>query len=122
MTPVRAGWTMLTGRVRNEIFSGQPQAAGGPVCPDGFRCMVAHMKTTVNLPDALLEEARQTARQRQTTVTSLIESGLRIAIARQTEARTFKLSDASVDGDGLALEFQGASWEQLRAAAYDMPA
>lgn len=85
--------------------------------------MVNHMKTTVNLPDALLDEARDTARRRGTTVTSLIESGLRVAISEQEgPSSPFTLDDASVDGNGLSTEFRTASWELLRAVSYDMPA
>lgn len=85
--------------------------------------MVNHMKTTVNLPDALLDEARDTARRRGTTVTSLIESGLRVAISEQEgQPSPFTLHDASVDGTGLSTEFQDAGWELLRAVSYDMPA
>ncbi len=39
------------------------------------------MRTTVRLPDGLLEEAKREARLRGTTLTDLIESGLRRELA-----------------------------------------
>jgi hypothetical protein len=40
------------------------------------------MRTTVRLDDALLEQARQEAARRGETLTSLIERGLRLVLAR----------------------------------------
>jgi len=39
--------------------------------------MLAHMKTTLDLPDALLIEAKTVAARRRTTLRSLVESALR---------------------------------------------
>lgn len=39
------------------------------------------MRTTVRLDDGLLEQAKAEARQRQKTLTSLIEEGLRLVLA-----------------------------------------
>jgi len=44
--------------------------------------MVTHMKTTVEISDALLNEARQVATQEHTTLRALFEEGLRAAIER----------------------------------------
>ncbi len=38
------------------------------------------MRTTVRLPDALLEEAKEYAQQRDITLTELLENGLRLAM------------------------------------------
>jgi hypothetical protein len=40
------------------------------------------MRTTVRLDDVLLEDAKREAAQRQVTLTSLIEKGLRLVMAR----------------------------------------
>lgn len=81
--------------------------------------MVSHMKTTVNLPDELLLEAKELARQEQTTLTELIATSLRQSIAQRRPGRsTFVLADASVDGRGLQAEFADAGWAQLREAIY----
>ncbi len=42
--------------------------------------MLRHMRTTVRLDDGLLDQARREAERRGTTLTALIEEGLRLAI------------------------------------------
>ena len=44
--------------------------------------MSRHMRTTVRLSDALLEQARREAARRGETLTSLIELGLRLVLAQ----------------------------------------
>ena len=45
------------------------------------------MRTTVRLDDALLDRARREAARRKTTLTALIEQGLRLVIARPAARR-----------------------------------
>lgn len=45
--------------------------------------MSMHMRTTVRLDDALLDQARREASQRGETLTALIEKGLRIVLAQR---------------------------------------
>jgi hypothetical protein len=77
------------------------------------------MKTTVEIPDSLLEEARKVAAREGTTVRALVEEGLRGVVAQRRRATTFRLRRASFKGDGLQPAFAAASWEQIRDAAYD---
>ncbi len=54
------------------------------------------MKTTLNIPDTLLCEAKAFAAQQRTTLTRLIEEGLRLRLqpaptAQRTALRTIKL-------------------------------
>jgi hypothetical protein len=51
--------------------------------------MSRHMRTTVRLEDALLQQAKREAARRGKTLTALIEQGLRLALAepRSTRAR-----------------------------------
>jgi hypothetical protein len=51
-------------------------------------------------------------------VKSLLEEGLRLALARHLETAVSGLRDASVDGNGLRSEFRDASWAEIRNAAY----
>ena len=44
------------------------------------------MRTTVRLSEALLEQARKEAARRGTTLTALIEQGLRMVIAKRPSA------------------------------------
>lgn len=80
------------------------------------------MKTTVNLPDDLLDEAQRLARRDGTTLKELIETGLRGVVEQRSGERQFTLEDASVDGRGLRPEFRGGSWEQIRDAIYPQSA
>ena len=81
--------------------------------------MVAHMKTTVNLPDELVREAQELARRERTTLRELIETGLRAVVKQRSSESPFVLADASVDGRGLQPAFRGAPWEQIRDTIYD---
>ena len=76
------------------------------------------MKTTVDLPEALIREAREVARAEGTTLRTLVEDGLRAALERHRAGSRFRLPDASVDGNGLRPELRDAGWDELRAAIY----
>lgn len=76
------------------------------------------MKTTFDLPDTLLEEARRVAAARATTVKALVEAGLRRELRERARATPFALRDASFVGRGLRPEMESASWDRLRELAY----
>ncbi len=76
------------------------------------------MKTTVDIADALLAEARKVAGRRGTTVRSLIEEGLRRVIASERVPGRFKLRDASFGSGGLRPEAQGG-WDRIRDLSYE---
>jgi hypothetical protein len=78
------------------------------------------MKTTVEIPDSLLEEARKVAIHEGTTLKVLIEQGLRHVVAeRRRRAGAFRLRKASFKGQGLQSGVAGASWERIREMAYE---
>ena len=81
--------------------------------------MGAHMKTTIEISDALLEEARKVAAARSTTVRSLVEAGLRRELATWKRAPSFRLRDASFEGRGLRQDVAESSWERIRELAYE---
>lgn len=81
--------------------------------------MGTHMKTTIDLADPLLDEARKLARREGTTVRALVEQGLRTVIAQRRRAAAFELRDASFGSGGLRPELEGASWDRLRELAYE---
>jgi hypothetical protein len=76
------------------------------------------MKTTVDLPDDLLERAKAYARARGITLRELIAAGLRSVMREAHAPDRFVLRDASFRGRGLRPEFQDASWERLRDEIY----
>lgn len=77
------------------------------------------MKTTIDIADALLEQARLQAQRQGTTVRALVEQGLRTVLAEQGNAPAFKLRKASFAGAGLSSELEGADWARLRELAYE---
>lgn len=76
------------------------------------------MKTTVEISDTLLEEARAVAAREGVTLRGLIERGLHRVVHEAGAGPTFKLRRASFKGTGLQAEFEDAGWEQVRAAIY----
>jgi hypothetical protein len=81
--------------------------------------MASHMKTTVQIPDSLLEEARAVANREQTTLKALIQEGLqRILTERKTRSR-FHLRPATFKGQGLHPDLKGVSWETIREKSYE---
>ncbi len=81
--------------------------------------MVGNIKTTVDIPEPLLEQAKKVAAQRSTTLRELVEAGLRHVIREQRRAGKFELRDARVGGKGLREEFRDAGWERIRDGAYE---
>ena len=80
------------------------------------------MKTTVNLPDELVREAQEVARQQRTTLRELIETGLRAVVNQRSSDTPFELADRSVDGRGLQQEFRNAPWQRMRDTIHEHPA
>jgi Arc/MetJ family transcription regulator len=82
--------------------------------------MGTHMKTTIDIADALMAEARRTAEAEGTTVRALVESGLRQVLAdKRRRAAPFRLRRASFKGKGLQPDAQGLGWERLRELTYE---
>lgn len=81
--------------------------------------MVSHMKTTIQIPDSLLEEARVLARQERTTLKALIEQGLRRVISERKRRHGFRLRKATFKGNGLQPHLAGASRDQIRELSYE---
>ncbi len=82
--------------------------------------MGTHMKTTIDIADQLLNEAKQLAVSEGTTVRALVEAGLRRVLTERHQPKSaFQLRKATFNGKGLNPELQGAGWERVRELAYD---
>lgn len=81
--------------------------------------MGSHMKTTVEIADALFEAARRRAAERGTTLRALVEEGLRAVVESEVRAAPFRLRDGSVGGNGLQPDVGEGGWERISAVAYE---
>ena len=81
----------------------------------GSSNMVSHMKTTVEVNDALMSEARRLAEARGETMRSFLEEALRRLIAdydsEEPGPPPFEMT--VVDGDGLVEGVTPASWLEI---------
>lgn len=77
------------------------------------------MKTTIEISDSLLREARKVAAREGVTLRALVEYGLRRVVAESQRAAPFKLRRASFKGKGRAAELSGDSWDKLRDILYE---
>jgi hypothetical protein len=77
------------------------------------------MKTTIEISDPLLREARKLAERERVTLRALVERGLRRVVTETKPAAPFKLRHASFKGKGLQADMRGVSWGRLRDLAYE---
>ena len=76
------------------------------------------MKTTIEISDSLLDEAKRLAAKEGTTVRAYVEQGLRRIVAERKSRGVFRLRKAAFKGKGLQPGVQDATWERIREAIY----
>jgi hypothetical protein len=72
------------------------------------------VKTTVDITDSLLAQAKQLAAARSTTLRQIIEEGLRNVIETKQE-QPFRLRDGSFGGQGMLRKM---TWDEIRDEIY----
>ena len=77
------------------------------------------MKTTLDISDPLLREARRLAAREGRTLRSLVEQGLRSVVDEKKRRSPFRLRKASFKGGGLQTDLRDAGWENIRDRAYE---
>ncbi len=77
------------------------------------------MKTTVDIADPILREARKLATREGTTLRALVEQGLRRVLAEKKRKSPFRLRLVTAAGRGLRPELQGANWHEIRELSYE---
>ena len=77
------------------------------------------MKTTIDLPDDLLERGKAAAAKDQTTLKALIEEGLRWVLSKRREkTERFVLRDSAVSGEGVQEGLSEGDWGRIRELIY----
>ena len=76
------------------------------------------MKTTIELPDELVRQARRVARREGTTLRALAEEGLQRSLQARLQTVRRQLDFPIYGGSGLTDEFEGASWTRIRDEIY----
>ena len=76
------------------------------------------MKTTIELPDELLEQVRRVARQEGASLRRLVEEGLQRSLEARRKTVRPELDFPVYGGSGLVSEFEGAPWNRIRDEIY----
>jgi hypothetical protein len=78
------------------------------------------MKTTLDISDPLLDQARKIAARDGETLRALVEQGLRKVVAeRSARAKPFKLRDMSVGTAGVQSAYETLSSDEKRSLMYE---
>lgn len=77
------------------------------------------MKTTIDVAEALLREAREVARRDHTTLKDLVQEGLRRVLDERRPLRqAFRLRLIEPGGGGFQPEFADGDWQRVRDEIY----
>ncbi len=76
------------------------------------------MKTTIEISDSLLTEAKKLAAKEGTTVRAFVEQGLRRVLAERKSRAAYRLRKATFKGKGLQPGVEDATWERIRETIY----
>ena len=77
------------------------------------------MKTTIDIADSLLEQAKMVAARERTTVKALVEAGLREVLGGRSTSKSFRLQQASFKGQGVQAGLTEGDWTRIREIAYE---
>ena len=81
--------------------------------------MLVHMRTSLDLPDALFAKAKRLAHARGTTLRELAIEGLETVLERHRRRAPFRLRDASYGEGGLAEGLDETDWDRIRELSYE---
>lgn len=79
------------------------------------------MKTTIDIPDSLYTRCKEVIHREHTTIRTLVEEGLLVALPRHETPSRFTFTPVTFQGHGLSPEFSGAGWSAIRDAIYPGP-
>ncbi len=73
------------------------------------------MKTTIEIADSLLTEAKELAKTQGTTLRALVEEGLRQVLEERGRESSFRITRATFKGRGLQANVEEGVWRPARA-------
>ncbi|HVZ47268.1 MAG TPA: hypothetical protein VG916_00665 [Gemmatimonadaceae bacterium] len=76
------------------------------------------MKTTLDLPDALLERAKRHAQRLGRPLRAVVEEGLRRVLQDDARHEPYRLPDRATGRAGVANPLESLSWQDLRDEIY----
>jgi len=77
------------------------------------------MKTTIEISDPLLRDAKRLPIATGTTLRALVEQGLRQGRPRAPGERSIQTPGRKLQGQGAYPEFADAEWDKIREAIYE---
>ena len=77
------------------------------------------MKTTIEIPDSLLKEAKELAASRGTTLKELVATGLHAVVNDAREPTHVSYRRHTVNGNGLQPGVSTGTWDIIRSLAYE---
>ena len=80
--------------------------------------IVTHVKTTIDIADSILDQARDLAARQGTTLRALVEEGLRAVVEDHRTRQRFTLRRVTFGGRGMRPEMIERGWDAVRDAAY----
>jgi hypothetical protein len=76
------------------------------------------MKTTIEIADPLLAQARRHAQRTGRSMRALVEEGLRMVLRTEPQRPSYRLPDRSCGEEGAANPLESLSWQDLRDEIY----
>ncbi len=76
------------------------------------------MKTTIDISEHLLLQAKALARAEGTTLKNLTEEGLELVLTKHASREGRQARPVVCGGKGLSAAFQGKSWSEIRDEIY----
>ena len=76
------------------------------------------MKTTFDIASNILTRSRMLAKREHVALKGLVEEGLLLVIERHESRPAKTVQPVTFRGHGLSREYSGASWSEVRDAAY----
>jgi hypothetical protein len=77
------------------------------------------MKTTIDIAEPILREARKLANREGITLCCLVEESLRRVLAEKRRRTPFRLRQVVFGGRGLRPELRGKTWDEIREMSYE---